>query len=869
MKKPAKYIAAVIAAAVMLSAMPFSALAEDSADAAADEIVAGVEDNESSSDENDNGENTSGENDNDNEDDGPTFSGGDGSEVSPYLISSAADLKALAEAVNNGNSYAGKYFKLTAGIDTSSVLAEGELWAPIGKDSSAPFSGTFDGSNLKINNKIQYGSGFDYRGLFGYVGESGTVKNLTVTDYVGGKEYVGGIVGYNAGTISNCTNTGAVEGTVKRVGGIAGYNEGRIENCKNSGIIGKKDAPKPGTGGIAGENKGTITGCENSGAVIGTSDVGGIVGNNNSTVQTCYNTGDVTGNENVGGVTGSENSNTTENCYNIGKVTGITNVGGVVGYVSGSGKVQYCYSIGETNGGGAVGSSSGTITSCFYLADTDKVTGNDTSGAIGYSADDLKNEDTFKDWISASGGEWEIVRDTESGLIRPVFRNSTESGIAHIEQVWSGSFKGAGTEASPYIIHDLKDLEKLRDLVNAGNTGYDKHFKLETDIDMSSIRNWEPIGVYVLNDLPHSKPFSGTFDGNEKKIRNLQINVPNSRGNGYGLFGYNAGTVKKLGIIDGYVKVASNTEGYGNEVGAVAGYNIGEIVYCYNYGCNVSGRDRVGGIVGSNAAVSDTVKGTVQICFNTGDVNASNASAGGIAGDNGGIVENCYNTGDIKAKEWVGGVVGYNSVKKYAAGVIENAYNYGNVTGESDVGGVVGFFQVGTDEDKIGTVHKCFFREGTSSFGIGNKGTNDNAESLSKERFEDQSIFEDAGWNFNGIWIMSETLKRPIFGINKEVEVAPPVNSGSGTESDTDSDEPATDPDPDGSWQNPGWYPFFPASKDDTSSADADDDVSSGAGSYENSEMMNGLSYAGIGIVLISAAGALAVILRKRTKSSK
>ena len=75
-----------------------------------------------------------------------------------YYIDNALGLRMLATMVNGGNSYAGSNFRLDRGIDLSAY----EDWTPIGsaavssdsesttEDSSAPFSGTFDGNGKKV-----------------------------------------------------------------------------------------------------------------------------------------------------------------------------------------------------------------------------------------------------------------------------------------------------------------------------------------------------------------------------------------------------------------------------------------------------------------------------------------------------------------------------------------------------------------------------------------------------------------------------------------------------------------------------------------------------------------------------------------------
>jgi len=79
-----------------------------------------------------------------------TYSGGSGTENDPYLISSNADMVALANAVNNGYYSYNKYFLLTrdlAGITT--------MIGFYGSD-YVFFKGTFDGGghSLNVNNGV-------------------------------------------------------------------------------------------------------------------------------------------------------------------------------------------------------------------------------------------------------------------------------------------------------------------------------------------------------------------------------------------------------------------------------------------------------------------------------------------------------------------------------------------------------------------------------------------------------------------------------------------------------------------------------------------------------------------------------------------
>lgn len=134
------------------------------------------------------------------------FDGGDGSKASPFEIANGEQLANLAKTVNEGETYSGQFFKLTANID----LGENE-WTPIGGENNY-FEGTFDGNGHTVSNFTINKPEESYIGLFGY--NKGTIMNLGVEKAeISGSVRVGGVCGYNYGTIKNCYNTGAVSGT--------------------------------------------------------------------------------------------------------------------------------------------------------------------------------------------------------------------------------------------------------------------------------------------------------------------------------------------------------------------------------------------------------------------------------------------------------------------------------------------------------------------------------------------------------------------------------------------------------------------------------------------------------------------------------
>ena len=214
---------------------------------------------------------------------GSSYSGGSGTAGAPYQIATKADLLALA--ANTGDY--GKCFILTADINMEGQVFTKAIIAPSGP--STPFAGTFDGKGHNVTNFTINGGSNYYIGLFGYLDQSGSVKNLGIKDCsVNGdpdSQEVGGLVGDNDGSISNCYSTCAVSGGSGSydTGGLVGYNEsdGDISNCNSRGAVSSN--PDSQIGGLVGYNDGIISDCNSTGTVSGGSnpgngDVGGLVG---------------------------------------------------------------------------------------------------------------------------------------------------------------------------------------------------------------------------------------------------------------------------------------------------------------------------------------------------------------------------------------------------------------------------------------------------------------------------------------------------------------------------------------------------------------------------------------------------------------
>ena len=204
-------------------------------------------------------------------------------------------------------------------------------WKPIGARWSS-YTGTFDGQGYTISGLYFNNPTSSYAGLFGSIGANGKISNVGVLDsYFQFREFGGGVCGVNYGTVRDCKNTGSVRG-LAAIGGVCGLNEkgGIIENSFNEGTVSGTGDNVQQVGGVCGYNNGTIkscfnsrgiiTNCFNEGTVSGQTFVGGVCGNGcGVTTTNCFNGGIVSGQSHVSGVCGYDYNydGTLTNCYYI------------------------------------------------------------------------------------------------------------------------------------------------------------------------------------------------------------------------------------------------------------------------------------------------------------------------------------------------------------------------------------------------------------------------------------------------------------------------------------------------------------------------------------------------------------------------
>ena len=222
---------------------------------------------------------------------------GEGTQATPYQINSAADLAYLANSVNAGANYAGKYFILNVDINLNH-----KNWTPIGSKNKA-FAGIFDGNGKKVYG-LSVTTDNAYAGLFGYV--SGTIKNLGIlsgevaTSSTAASTYAGPLIAYLTGTVENCYSDADVTISVTNIvyaGGLIGYVD-TTATVKDSYASGNVTVTTTSgfayAGGFVGMNKGTIEGSLAFGNVTahGQNDSysrnGGFAAKNDGTLTECY-----------------------------------------------------------------------------------------------------------------------------------------------------------------------------------------------------------------------------------------------------------------------------------------------------------------------------------------------------------------------------------------------------------------------------------------------------------------------------------------------------------------------------------------------------------------------------------------------------
>ena len=345
----------------------------------------------------------------------------------------------------------------TASAEITVCYAPANTWTAIGT-LNKDFCGVFNGDGYAVCG-IYINTRNAIQGLFG-INRHSVIVNLGVAEsYIYADSYwVGGVVGCNYGTVTNCYNTGSVVASGDNVGGVVGFSDGTVTDCYNVGSV----TGKENVGGVVGYNgygTSAVTDCYNTGRVNGNRNVGGVIGFNCSSITECYNTGNITGSNGVGGVIGGSNSSITD-CYNTGSVTGRYHVGGVVGSVvrkdGSNSHVTDCYNEGSITGdesvGGVAGYNLGTVTDCYNIS---IVNGNErVGGVVGYN-DSFVDEGTVTNCyntgsITGSNGVGGVV-GYNYGTVTYCYNTGSVTGDESVGGVLGQKLNGSITNCYYYI----------------------------------------------------------------------------------------------------------------------------------------------------------------------------------------------------------------------------------------------------------------------------------------------------------------------------------------------------------------------------------------------------------------------------------
>jgi hypothetical protein len=312
------------------------------------------------------------------------------------------------------------------------------------------------------------------------------------------------------------------------------------------------------------------------------------------------------------------------------------------------------------------------------------------------------------------------------------FNDKNTRDIVKWDGVSTEEYTGSGTEEDPYIIENGAQLNKISyDAINDINHYQDEYFKLISDIDLDGYE-WTPIGSKGIS-------FEGNFDGNNKTIYGLNINV--AQQNYYGLFAYvYGGVIHDVNISNYYIYNNTNASadigglvGYLNEyssvynccvsgeilqsnvssstsyIGGIVGYSVlSNIHNCcadVNIECDNTNAYVIGGIAGRIVYQDDEKSFDLYNCYVHGNIKSDKyvMYAGGLIGhtDNSGIIRDSSADVNIDIYEvsYIGGLIGTAGYVFNGDSVIDNCCAFGSInnsnSNETSVGGLIGEVRTG------------------------------------------------------------------------------------------------------------------------------------------------------------------------------
>ena len=244
------------------------------------------------------------------------YDGGKGTEAEPWLISNATQLGYMRDDLKGGEK---RWFKLVADIDMADVTG----WEPLNYASPYDKEIDFDGDGHTISNfTCDYGGA--YPSFFGVLYGTCHDVTFSKAKIVGTANSACGIIGGYAGTGDkhaeilrvHVQGTVTMTGNKTGVGGLAGILGNA--NVSESSAFCKVTSGKNYVGGLFGYDGGktTVRDCWTAGSVIGSQRVGGICGGlikDESAIINCFSASAVTAGFAIGGIAGHCNQDKGDN----------------------------------------------------------------------------------------------------------------------------------------------------------------------------------------------------------------------------------------------------------------------------------------------------------------------------------------------------------------------------------------------------------------------------------------------------------------------------------------------------------------------------------------------------------------------------
>ncbi len=655
---------------------------------------------------------------------------GSGTQSSPYLIGSIADMTQFANSDFAATYWASDvYVKLTADLTYDGTENN---YTPVGTNGN-PFYGHFNGDGHTI-------SGINISGTSSYLGIFGYITNAEVS----------GII------LANSTFEGYFQ-----MGGIVGYsNNGLVSDCwvKDDVTI---NAQFDDIGGIVGNNStGTVRGCTSAATVSGSSNygncIGGIVGTNGNIENSLYTGNSVTGESLIGAIAGYEVTDYNNDfCYNIANnyYTQV-NIGGIKGSDTNGARKAQVVSI-DNEAAVAV---SPTGTSTFYkysgitaYANNNVVGYNDGnattfySGATetvsltldeGYAVSDLTV--TYTDGEGAHNVTLTKVNDQTYTFEMPAADVTVSATVA--VKTYTVAFDKNATDATGTMDPQAFTYGTAQNLTanaftregytfmgwNTQADGNGTTYTDEQEVNNLTTEAGATVTLYAqwtfeswpgsgnendpylissreaLNELA-SKVNNGTTYINEYFKVTADINYTGAP------MSYDDGNSNYVAIGDKDHLFRGNFDGDGHTIRGIrinknANYQglfgymgaavVKNVVLADTRITIGSSNYYAGGIAGRTTKIGNYGYNTIENCHVGSDVyiigqtgGSYGSDIGGIVGENSGYVRNCTSAATVSGNENVGAIMGYHAQMSMENCLVLNA----TVSGTKRAGAIVGF----------------------------------------------------------------------------------------------------------------------------------------------------------------------------------